>query len=156
MPRTSDGQSAPMSPNHEEPERSQPSEWWRWPLLPFAAVLGAVLGAMLFGMVQWFGMKMQGGYSEDGWMYRYVMPVLISGAFGWLYAWIACEVAPRGKVIAGVVMTTILFLLAAGSVMLAWVTSGYGIGDTIQATIGCVVSLVAAIVALIQAHEKHS
>ena len=44
---------------------SESSKWWRWPLLPFAAFIGAILGAFLLTLFQWFGMKMQGGYSED-------------------------------------------------------------------------------------------
>lgn len=136
----------------EAPEANQ---WWRWPLMPFAAVLGGALGAMLFGLVQWFGMKLQGGFSESGWMYLYILPVLTAAAFGWLYTWIACAVAPRGKLLAGTVMTTILVLVGLLNIVIVWGMQKYPVGEAVQLTIGSIASSAAAIVALAQVHGEH-
>jgi len=54
-----------------EETQTESSGWWRWPLLPFASVIGAAIGAILFTFLQWFGLKMHGGYSTDGWFYQY-------------------------------------------------------------------------------------
>jgi uncharacterized membrane-anchored protein len=122
--------------------------------MPFAAFFGAAIGAFLFGLLQWFGMKLHGGFSEDGWMYRYILPVFAAGAFGWLYAWISCAVAPRGKVVAGTVMATILVVLGVVNIALAWLLPRYSVGEATQITVGMVASSVAAVVALVQAHGE--
>ena len=101
-------------------------------------------------------MKMQGGFSEDGWMYQYVVPTMTAGAFGWLFVYISCQVAPRGKVIAGTVMTTLLVLLGVLNLFLVWGLQRYGTGEAVRLTIGSVVTSVAGIVALVQAHSEHS
>ena len=129
-------------------------QWWRWPLMPFAAVIGGALGALLLVLVQWFFMKLQGGFSEDGWMFRYVLPIVASGAFGWIYVWITCKMAPRGKVISGIVMTTILGLFLLANVLIAWYLPRYPIGETIQISVGGVASLVAAVFAVMQVHDE--
>jgi hypothetical protein len=131
------------------------SDWWRWPLLPIAAVAGALIGSTLFGLLQWFGMKLQGGFTEDGWMYRYVLPALTSAVFGWLFVYISCLVAPRGKVIAGTVMTTILVLMGIANLFLIWGLRRYGAGEAIQLTVGSVFTSAAGVFALIQAHNEH-
>jgi hypothetical protein len=131
------------------------NQWWRWPLMPFAAFFGAALGSFLLGLLQWFSMKFQGGYSEDGWWFRYIMPVFTSAAFGWLYIWIACAIAPRGKVVAGTVMITILFIFLIFTLAFTWLSTRYEVGYEIQVTIGVIATLVAAVVALVQVHGEH-
>lgn len=135
-------------------DRPSPSTWWRWPLLPFATLIGSVLGSALIYMLQWLGMKMSGGYTEDGWMFKYVLPVMQSAVFGYLYARIACYVAPRGKVIAGVVMVTLLLATFAVFLLVAWIRPPVHTGAAIQATIGVIAAGIAAVVGLIQAHEE--
>ena len=130
-------------------------QWWRWLLMPIAAIAGGVIGSTLFGLIQWFGMKLQGGFSEDGWMYQYILPTLTSGAFGWLFVYISCAVAPRGKVIAGTVMTTLLVLTGIANLFLVWGLQRYGTGEAVRLTIGSIVASVAGIVALVQAHSEH-
>jgi hypothetical protein len=135
--------------------QTRKGDWWRWPLMPFAAVAGALIGSILFGLVQWFGMKLQGGFTEDGWMYRYILPALTSAAFGWLFVYISCMVAPRGKVITGTVMTTLLVLLGIANLFLIWGLQRYGTGEAIQLTVGSVFTSAAGVVALVQVHSEH-
>lgn len=132
------------------------NQWWRWPLVPIAALAGGIAGSALLTLIQWFGMKMQGGFSEDGWMYQYVVPTMTVAAFGWLFVHVSCQVAPRGKVITGTVMTTLLVLLGIANLFLVWGLQRYGTGEAIRLTIGSVVTSIAGIVALVQAHTEHS
>ncbi len=106
--------------NSSSSRRSEPFErqsshafagWWRWPLIPIAALLAAVVGSVLFGIVQWIGMKTMGGFHEDGWYYLYIMPLMSSGVFGYIWCLVAGYVAPRGKFIITVVMATVLAML---------------------------------------------
>lgn len=91
------------------------AQWWRWPLVPVASVFGAIIGTVLFVLLQWFSMKMSGGYSEDGWYFRYILPIFKDGIFGFIFVYAGCFVAPRGKIIVGSVLATIVglfFILA--------------------------------------------
>lgn len=142
--------------DHRTSSEAAVQQWWRWPLLPFAAIGGAALGAVLLGLMQWFGLKLQGGFSEDGWMFMYILPIFTSAAFGWLFAWIACAVAPRGKVVTGAVMTTLLFIVLLLSIAFSWLASDYSVGRAVQTTVGSVSSLIAAVVALVQVHEEQA
>jgi hypothetical protein len=138
------------------PRDESPAQWWRWPLLPFAVFAGAFVGALLLTLLQWFGMKLQGGYSEDGWYYRYILPVISSAFFGWLYALIALNVAPRAKVMTSVVMTTILGVLTAIGLMFVWLNPRNEIGTSIQSTIGSIASLVAAIATIVSSKDEYA
>lgn len=93
-----------------EKEINKWNGWWRWPLIPFGSLIGAFLGSAVFMLIQWYGLKMQGG-SESGWFFVYILPIMKDAIFGFLFSYIACFIAPRGKVIVGVIMTTLLFVL---------------------------------------------
>lgn len=123
-------------------------QWWRWPLMPLAALAGAILGTLAVALIMWIGMKFQGGYSEDGWYFRYILPLFTSGVFGYIYAKISYEVAPSGKLIAGIVMVTLLGILALVSTVLAWVIPSYSVGEAIQSTVGSLAMMIGAILAL--------
>jgi hypothetical protein len=136
---------------------TKPNQWWRWPMIPLASVTGAVVGTVAITAFQWLGMKIQGGFSEDGWWYRFILPVISSATFGYIYAAIACYVAPKGKVIAGTVMTTVLGLVLLLGLVLAWASSKYSFWESMQTTIGSVAMLIAGIVAVMQVHqERHT
>lgn len=125
------------------------SEWWRWAFVPFVGVIGGTLGALAFGLIQWLGLKLQGGFSEDGWYFLYILPTITSGIFGYVFVTVTHYVAPRGKFISSVVMTTILGLFLALSVVLAWGLLMQSTGESIKATVGCIASLVASVFTLI-------
>jgi hypothetical protein len=130
-------------------------QWWRWPLLPFASFIGALAGAMLLTVIQWLGMKWQGGYSEDGWYYRYLLPIFSSALFGWLFALIALNVAPSAKVMAAVVMTTVLGVLFAVGLLFVWVNPRNEIASAIQSTVGAVASVAAAISTIVSNKDDY-
>jgi len=78
-----------------------------------------------------------------------------SAVFGYLYVLISCAVAPRGKFITGVVMATLLFGFCALFLVIAWLKPPVDIGVAMQATISVIATGIAAIVALMQAHNEH-
>lgn len=123
--------------------------------MPIAAFGGGALGAYALSMIQWFGMKFHGGYSEDGWMYLYILPVISSAIFGWLYVYISCTLAPRGKAIAGIVMTTILVTICIISTAIVWFHSNYSPGEAIQKTAGSISTIFASVVSMIQMYGEH-
>jgi len=122
--------------------------------MPIAAVAGAMAGTAIMLLFLWFGMKLHGGFSEDGWYFRYVMPVISSAIFGYLYTYISCTIAPRGKVIAGTVMATILGLFCLVSVLLAWFMPQYPVGKAVQSTVGAVATMIASVATLITVSQE--
>ena len=85
--------------------------WWRWPLVPVASIIGAFLGAVVFMLLQFVSMKFSGHYNESGWYFQYILPLMRDGIFGFLAVFCGCMVAPRSKLIVGVVLTTLLGML---------------------------------------------
>ncbi|EJL6633924.1 hypothetical protein NMS63_003732 [Vibrio cholerae] len=130
---------------NEQSDEKRSSKWWIWPLLPFASIIGAALGAFLLVLIQWFGMKVQGGFREDGWYFLYIMPVLSSAIFGWLFSYITLYLAPKGKVIAATVMVTVLGVILSFSTFVLLVDPYREFSESIQASISSVVTMIAAI-----------
>jgi hypothetical protein len=129
------------------------SQWWRWPLMPFAAFFGSLIGSYLFSLVSWFGAKFRGGYSEDGWYYLYVMPVVSYTIFGWLYAYISRTVAPHSKNIAGAVMVTLFGVFLLGLIFVTW-NLDIARSEAIRTTIGGIAAIIAAIICLISESDN--
>ena len=98
-------------------------------------------------------MKFQGGYTEDGWAYQYVMPFMGACVFGGIYAWVAYEVAPKGKLIAGTVMVTILTFSSLVGGLFIWTNHSYTIGQQISMTINTAAMIVTSIAGLMHAHS---
>lgn len=137
-------------------ESSHAATWWRWPLIPFACLLGASIGATVIAYLNWVSLKMMGGYSEDGLFYSYIMPIFSNVAFGFIWSWIACAVAPRGKVITGAIMTTILGMMLLLGITMMFIPEFLEntLGEKIQGVIGGIAMMIAAIAAVIQAKEE--
>jgi hypothetical protein len=137
--------------NHPFPESKSKAQaqWWRWPLIPIAAALGAIAAALLMAGFQWLSLKFMGG-GTDGWFFRYLVPLMSAGAFGWAFIRASCEVAPRGKFITGVVMVTILTLYNIALSVYFLLRSASGWGDTLTAVLWGVVATVVGIITLMQ------
>ncbi len=69
--------------------------WWRWPLVPLAAIAASFAAMMAISFCGWYAMKMIGGFYEDGWIYRYILPVVGSGWAGFAWCYSSAYVAPR-------------------------------------------------------------
>ena len=122
-------------------------------MVPVAAIAGSVAGAALFAVLEWVGMKIRGDYGEYGWMYRYILPVADAAVFGGLFTYISYAVAPRGKLIAGTVMATLLAVVCVGDIIFAWVVPENGAGDASLLSIEAVAAAVAGVVTLASAHS---
>lgn len=133
---------------------SKSKDTLRWVALPFAAFIGALLGSILLGIFSWWSAKLYGGFHEDGWYYRYLMPIFSSGAFGYFFSIISLAVAPKSKIIAATVMITLLGVFSLFSIGLAWrMHYSHGLVYFIQVLIGCVVGMIAAIATVVDYKE---
>lgn len=132
----------------------QSYQWWRWPLMPFAALIGGQVGAFVFNLFQWLSMKFYGGYSPDGWMYIYVLPLMSAAVFGYLFAYIACTMAPSAKWTAGVVMTAVLGTVLAVLLIFIWLSPAFGTGKSIFESVKATVTIVGAVAGLLQLKEE--
>ena len=92
--------------------------WWRWPLIPIISILGAFLGSAIFVLLEWLSMILRGNYSENSWYFYYILPLIREGLFGFLVVYLGCLVAPRGRLIVGVVLTTLLGAFFIGTVLM--------------------------------------
>lgn len=122
--------------------------------MPIAAFLGAMLFSALLLLMQWTAMKMRGGFSEDGWYYLYILPIIQSAVFGYSYARISCWVAPSGKLVAGIVMVTVLLLLASAILILTWLLPDMPLGESVRSTIGVGALGIASVVGLLAAKDE--
>jgi hypothetical protein len=122
--------------------------------MPFAAVFGGAIGGFVFMLVQWLGLKFQGGFSEDGWMFRYMLPLFSMATFGYLYAYISCTVAPRAKLTAGVAMTAVLSVIWIAAVTIMWLSPRYSAGLAFFETLRMFAGVAGAVGALMQLHEE--
>ena len=129
-------------------------EIFRWIAMPFAAFLGAGIGSMIIPWLIWLYHKYWIGYSEKGGCFLSVLPLFSHALFGWLFVIITCQVAPRGKLISGVVMTTILGGACLLQVVGEWQRSGETTGEKIWSTILVSVAVVSAIITLAQNEDS--
>jgi len=133
---------------------SKQKDTLRWIALPFATIIGSLLGCLILGLFQWFSMKMFADVSENGWYARYLMPFFSSVVFGYFFATISLEVAPRSKVIAATVMVTLLGVISLFSLLLAWkMQETHGFGYFIETLFGAIGAMIAAISTLVNYKE---
>jgi len=130
---------SPMPPKYE---------WLRWIALPFAAFVGAGVGSQVLVWLWWFPQKFFGGWNESGACFQYVLPCISSAIFGGTFVAISFKVAPRGKAVAGVVMTTIMSVLLILAHIVVLITSYDSTGEKIFLTIQGLCVLVSAVVTL--------
>lgn len=127
--------------------------WWRWPLMPVAAIIGAALGTIVVSILQWIGMKLSGVYHESGWYFTYVLPLVTWGCFGYLFTFISYHVAPTGKVIASTVMATAFCVIMLLVVLFGVVHDAPTLTSGIQTALSFVALVVGTIYGIIQAKE---
>lgn len=139
---------------HSEPD-STPSGWWRWPLVPIAAVAAALVASEAMTLFQWLSTMVRWG-STAGWYYGFLVPAFVCGAIGFAYAWASCATAPRRKVIAGTVMVTLLGLFVSMIGGLIWILPKFSTQDGIQTTIFLSIGMVGAVAAVMNARRTSS
>jgi len=124
-------------------------DWWRWPLVPVAAVAGLIAAWIAATAFLWLQTKFTGGFSADGWYLLYIVPALASAAAGYGFSMGACMTAPRGQKFAGTAMVTLLVIVGLLSTAIAWNSGNYSVGQAIQTTVAAVVTVAAAIAAVV-------
>lgn len=125
----------------------------RWIAMPFAAFLGATVGCFLIVGFQWLILRFFHGFSENGGCFIYILPLVASAIYGWLFVVSAAKVAPRGKFTACVVMVTVqgvLFLMAG---IVYCVSSDDPTGSKIWESLRLAVAVGSSIVSLTDSKE---
>lgn len=120
------------------------NQWWKWPLVPLASLVGASLAVVAFVLMQWVSLKFIGG-SPNGWLFKYIVPVFASGVFGFAFIWSACQVAPRYKAITSIVMSTVLIILLLVILFLICTNPKYSYGVIILSLFQCAVTCFVAV-----------
>jgi len=136
-----------MSQSESRIERYQ---WWRWPFVVILPPVVALVAAFIFHWVQWFGMKMQGGYSEDGWMVLYIAPLFTAAILGWSYAWVAALTAPSAKFPASLVMSILLAAVCGVASVVAIVGEQYPAYQAVSVSLMTFAAVCGLIGALVQ------
>ncbi|MBW4934980.1 hypothetical protein [Marinobacter sp. F4206] len=130
--------------------------WWRWLFVPVVPPVAGLAGGAAFHLMQWFGMKMTGGYSEDGWIFLYFMPLVTAGFVGWAYSWSAAMIAPSARLKASFTMTVFLFLFAVFASVVAIVGPEYSRFEVVSVVLMSIAAVMGSIVALIGIKKAHS
>ena len=128
--------------------------WWRWPFVVILPPIIAIVGSVLFHLLQWFSVKMTGGPSEGSWIFLYIMPLFAAAAFGWLYAWVAVLVAPSAKFAAAAVMIIIFVVFSIFASFVAITGEEYSALQAISVALMSVSAFLGAIYALFQVHTS--
>ncbi|ERS89320.1 hypothetical protein Q667_12565 [Marinobacter sp. C1S70] len=129
-------------------------QWWRWPFVVILPPVVALAAAFIFHWIQWFGMKMQGGYSEDGWMVLYIAPLFTAAILGWSYAWVAALTAPSAKFPASVVMSMLLAAMGGVASVAAIVGEQYPAYQAVSVSLMTFAGVCGLVGALVQI-KKH-
>lgn len=129
-------------------------DWWRWPLMPIAALTGAILGTILVGVLQWVGMKFSGVYNEQGWYFRYILPLVMWGCFGYFLTAISYRVAPTGKLVASTVMATALCVVMVLVVLFGFVRDTPTLGNGVQVILSLCALVTGTIFGISQARDE--
>jgi hypothetical protein len=87
----------------------QSSQWWRWPLLPFASIFGAAAGGAAYALFWYFFSGAMTGSPFE----HYVLPFIAGGTYGYLVPKISYKIAPAGKMASAISMTVIALVLQA-------------------------------------------
>lgn len=114
----------------------------RWVAMPFAAVIGASLGA---GVLVLMVFTAPAGFLLRGSYIVYIISIISAYVFGFLYAYIVYAISPRSKEVAVVVMTTVLCVMGTMMLILGWVLASDNTSLAIRATLQIIAAMVAAV-----------
>lgn len=87
-------------------------QWWRWLLIPIAAPVSAIFVVAAVAGIQYLFAKIHGGIRSDGWYWLFVMPAINLASLSYTATLVTGLLAPTGKTIAAVVITTVLSTIA--------------------------------------------
>lgn len=119
-------------------------QWWRWPLMPIAAVAASSIGVAALMFFGWLSLHVFGGFNVSGWLMRYFFPIVVGVFAGYFFAFSSCNVPPRGKVLSGIIMTTIYAMVKAAWVYSVWVSPESSMSRGVMESIIAVVGVMSA------------
>jgi hypothetical protein len=110
---------AHLDSNLHEKKLITNSNWWRWIAMPFGSVIGAVTGSFVSTGIMIFIFDLA-DFKKNGWHYHFVLPIISGASLGYLWSTIACSIAPKGKVVTGSVMTSVLGMILLIIIIATW------------------------------------
>ena len=124
--------------------------------MPVAPPIAGLVGGAAFHLMQWLGMKMTGGYSEDGWIFLYFMPLVTAGIVGWAYSWSAALIAPSAQFRASLTMTALLFSFAVFACFVATVGPEHSRFEAVSVVLMSIAAVVGSLVGLTGIKKAYS
>ena len=140
-------ESAYAPSRYQEP--TTPKQWWRWPLVPLAALVAAIAASVVFSLLSWLAMRFFGVVYEDGWLFRIMLPVIGSGWIGFAWCIASAYVAPSGKTLTSAVMAAAVTLLALLFASLVLFDSAAFTTHPAEMLLNCVATILGSIVATV-------
>ena len=129
-------------------------QWWRWPFVPVASILGAYLCASIFTIFEWILLKFNLMLDVSDWFFQYILPIISASVFGYFYIMVACYIAPNRKIATAILMTTALMLLSAFGLYIIWLkATAYILTSKITLSLQCLANCVACIFATLIVKE---
>lgn len=128
-------------------------DWWRWLLVPFASVGGAYIGFYIFMLIQYIHSANTDGYLSM--ITLIIIPVIGKAIFGFIFGLLSYTIAPRGKMLASVVMITLLAAISILEVLLSFYNLNFSVAIKIQVLIGDIVLIIGAIVGAKKADKDY-
>ena len=128
--------------------------WLRWACVPIASILGALLSAGIWTLLEWILLKFNLMLDVPDWYFQYIFPIIGAFIFGFFYIQIACYVAPSKKVATAIFMAVALILLTLCALYLTWFEpSAHILSDKIIFTLKSLANCVACIFATLIVKE---
>jgi len=128
------------------------SRWWRWLFVPIAAIGVGVLGSFTLRIIGKFSLNFA-GFSSDGWMHSYILPMWVAGTFGWLVVWTSYYVAPAHKQTTAKTVNWLFIVFNALNILFAVLLSPEA---AIIVTMGSIASCIGSFIALSETLRKTS
>lgn len=117
--------------------------------MPIAAFGAALITSYLMGFFQYLGLKMYGGFQEDGLMLLYIAPMLSCAAFGYVFAYIAYKVSPKAKLRTGITMSVVLLAAWGVLVVFGWNSPSFKTSQALTETFRLIGILIGTAMALV-------
>ena len=119
---------------------SKGAQWWRWPVMPFAALGGAIVVSYVLTLL------------------RYLIPIhpiISSSIFGGIFITIACSLAPTAKLKTGVIMALLLNALWILLAIFGWYSLSFTRTQAVMETWRAIgIAIGSSLVLVKMRHEK--
>ena len=142
-----------ISEDSEQDAISVWTNWWCWPLVPIGSVTAGFLTFYGMGLFLWINQNFYNIFESDSWHVLYIWPTITWGVVAWAWAYSAIFIAPRGKLITGVVSGTIFVMIRLMDSAVPFINSE--LFSTSERWLG-LISVVASIIGVVAAVQTES